>query len=158
MTRFDLTPLFRSTVGFDHLSRLMDNAFEAASANNAGYPPYNIEKITEDSYRITMAVAGFESDDVALTQEDNVLWVKGAAKQDANDAARTFLHRGIASRTFERRFHLADHITVTGANMVNGLLHIELLREVPEHKKPRQISIGTKKPSLMDTVKNLASA
>lgn len=157
MTRFDLTPLFRSTVGFDHLSRLMDSAFEAASSNDTGYPPYNIEKLSDDAYRITMAVAGFENDDVTLTQEDSLLIVKGAAKTEANDK-RTYLHRGIASRAFERRFHLADHITVSGANMVNGLLHIELLREVPEHKKPRQIAIGAEKPSLLERVKGLASA
>lgn len=158
MTRFDLTPLFRSTVGFDHLSRLMDSAFEAASSNDAGYPPYNIEKLSEDSYRITMAIAGFENDDVTLTQHDDMLVVKGAAKADANDGQRQFLHRGIAARAFERRFHLADHIIVTGANMVNGLLHIDLLREVPEHKKPRTIEIGSKKPSLIDSVKSLAKA
>lgn len=158
MTRFDLTPLFRSTVGFDHLSRLMDSAFETAASNDTAYPPYNIEKLSDDNYRITMAVAGFEPDDVNLTQHDDMLVVKGAAKNDAKEEKTAFLHRGIAARAFERRFHLADHITVTGANMVNGLLHIELLREVPEHKKPRSIEIGSKKPSLMESVKKLASA
>ncbi|MDB5478579.1 MAG: hspD [Alphaproteobacteria bacterium] len=158
MTRFDLTPLFRSTVGFDHLSRLVDSAFEAAASNDAGYPPYNIEKLSDEQYRITMAVAGFEQDDITLTQHDEMLHVKGAAKSEQGQEKSTFLHRGIAARAFERRFHLADHITVTGANMVNGLLHIDLLREVPEHKKPRSIEIGSKKPSLMESVKKLASA
>lgn len=105
-----------------------------------------------------MAVAGFESDDVALTQHENMLVVKGASKQDADLESRQFLHRGIAGRSFERRFHLADHIVVTAANMVNGLLHIDLLREVPEHKKPHRIPIDTKKTGLMDSVKKLASA
>lgn len=157
MTRFDLTPLFRSTVGFDHLSRLMDSAFEAA-ASDGGYPPYNIEKLSDESYRITMAVAGFETDDVTVTQHENMLVVKGASKQEAQSDTRQFLHRGIAGRSFERRFHLADHITVTSANLANGLLNIDLLREVPEHKKPRQITIESKKPGLMDSVKKLASA
>ncbi len=156
MTRFDLTPLFRSTVGFDHLSQLMDMAFEAS--NESGYPPYNIEKLSDDSYRITMAVAGFDTDDITLTQEDNSLTVKGASKADAQDAERAFLHRGIAARAFERRFTLSDHVNVTGANLVNGLLHIDLLREVPEHKKPRQIAIDNKKPGLIENIKNLASA
>lgn len=158
MTRFDLTPLFRSSVGFDHLSRLMDSAFEAATSSDTGYPPYNIEKLSGETYRITMAVAGFDTDDVTLTQQDNMLIVKGASKNEADDTTRQFLHRGIAARAFERRFHLADHITVTGANMVNGLLHIDLLREVPEHKKPRTIAIGSKAPSLIESVKNLAKA
>lgn len=156
MTRLDLTPLFRSTVGFDHLSRLMDMAFE--TTNDGGYPPYNIEKMADDQYRITMAVAGFDTDDITLTQEGNTLTVKGASKTDANEADRVFLHRGIAARAFERRFTLSDHVNVTGANLVNGLLHIALLRDVPEHKKPRQIAIDTKKPGLIQNIKNLASA
>jgi molecular chaperone IbpA len=156
MNRFDLTPLFRSTVGFDHLSQLMDMAFEAS--NEGGYPPYNIEKLADDQYRITMAVAGFDTDDITLTQEDNTLTVKGASKADGNDAARTFLHRGLAARSFDRRFTLSDHVNVTGAALANGLLHIELLREVPENKKPRKIAIEAKKPGLIENIKNLASA
>ena len=157
MNRFDMTPLFRSTVGFDHLARLMDLAFET-STNDGGYPPYNIEKLSDDRYRITMAVAGFEQDDIALTQTDNVLVVKAASKTDASEEAREFLHRGIAARSFERRFTLSDHVNVTGADLSNGLLNIELQREVPEHKKPRQIAIESKKTGLMDQVKKLASA
>lgn len=157
MTRYDLTPLFRSTVGFDHLARLMDLAFETSAADGA-YPPYNIEKLTDDSYRITMAVAGFEQDDIDLTQQDNVLLVKAASKTEADATPRHYLHRGIAARSFERRFTLSDHVNVTAANLVNGLLHVDLVREVPEHKKPRSIAIDSKKPSLMDSVKKLASA
>lgn len=157
MTRYDFTPLFRSTVGFDHLARLMDLAFET-STNEGGYPPYNIEKLNDDAYRITMAVAGFEQDDIELTQHDNVLIVKAASKTDNTTEQRTFLHRGIAARNFERRFTLSDHVNVTGANLVNGLLHIDLVREVPEHKKPRSIAIDSKKPGLMESMKKLASA
>lgn len=157
MTRYDLTPLFRSTVGFDHLARLMDLAFET-STNDGGYPPYNIEKLSNDSYRITMAVAGFEQDDIALTQTDNVLVVKAASKTEAADQQRQYLHRGIAARSFERRFTLSDHVNVTAANLVNGLLHVDLVREVPEHKKPRTIAIDSKAPALADQVKQLASA
>jgi molecular chaperone IbpA len=143
MTRFDLTPLFRSTIGFDHLSRLMDTAFDTAT-NDGGYPPYNIEKT---------------ADDIALTQHENMLIVKGASKTDNTAEQKNYLHRGIAARSFERRFTLSDHVNVTGAEMVNGLLHVDLLREVPEHKKPRTIQIASgKKPGLIDTVKNLASA
>ena len=157
MTRYDLTPLFRSSVGFDHLSRLMDLAFESSSAES-GYPPYNIEKLTDDTYRITMAVAGFEQDDIQMTQQDNMLVVKGAAKTETKDENRQYLHRGIAARSFERRFTLSDHVNVTEANLANGLLSIDLLREVPEHKKPRTIQIESKKPGLIDSVKKLASA
>jgi molecular chaperone IbpA len=156
MTRYDLTPLFRSTVGFDHLSRLMDMAFE--TSDQGSYPPYNIEKISDDQYRIAMAVAGFDQDDLTITQEDNILIVKGASKAEGNDTNRAFLHRGIAARAFERRFTLSDHVNVTTANVANGMLHIDLLREVPEHKKPRTIEIGTKKPGLIENLKNLASA
>lgn len=159
MTRFDLTPLFRSTVGFDHLSRLMDSAFDAATNNDSGYPPYNIEKTGDDTYRITMAVAGFDTDDINLTQHDNLLVVKGAAKEEADAQQRQFLHRGIAARAFERRFTLSDHVVVTNASMQNGLLHVDLLREVPEHKKPRTIAIeAAKSGSLIDSVKKLAKA
>ena len=157
MNRYDFTPLFRSTVGFDHLTRLMDLAFET-STNDGGYPPYNIEKLGDDTYRITMAVAGFEQDDINLTQTDNVLIVKAASKTENDATVREYLHRGIAARSFERRFTLSDHVNVTAANLVNGLLHIDLMREVPEHKKPRQIAIESQKPGLMEQVKKLATA
>ncbi len=145
MTHFDLTPLFRSTVGFDHLSRLMDNAFET-SQRDAGYPPYNIEKHDDDTYRITMAVAGFSDEDIEITAQDNQLIVTANGKNDETKGDIHYLHRGIAKRAFEQRFHLADHIRVTDAAMDNGLLHIDLVREVPEHMKPRKINItGGKK-------------
>ncbi len=143
MTHFDLTPLFRSTVGFDHLSRLMDNAFET-SQREASYPPYNIEKLSEDDYRITMAIAGFSEKDLDITAQDNELLIKAETRKD--DEQTTYLHRGIAGRSFEQRFHLADHIRVVDASMDNGLLHIDLVREVPEHMRPRKIAItGGKK-------------
>jgi molecular chaperone IbpA len=147
MNTFDFSPLFRSTVGFDRLSRLVD----AATRGDEGvtYPPYNIEKTGEDSYRITMAVAGFSPDELTITAQENTLVVAGKIK-NGEDNAR-YLHRGIAGRAFERRFQVADYIKVTGADLVNGLLHIELVREVPEAMKPRTIKIESKageKPAL----------
>jgi molecular chaperone IbpA len=138
MATFDFSPLFRSTIGFDRLGSLLDQALNDESVS---YPPYNIEKTGEDAYRITMAVAGFGEDEIELVAQENVLTVAGKAKA-ANDGAQ-FLHRGIAGRAFERRFQLADHIKVTGAQLVNGLLHVELVREVPEAKRPRTIKIET---------------
>lgn len=139
MRNYDLSPLFRSTVGFDRLARLVDSAtrFDDASA---GYPPYNIEKVGDESYRITMAVAGFASDEIDITVHENTLTVTGQAKS-AEGGSTQFLHRGIARRAFERRFQLADHIKVTSAGLNNGLLDIELVREVPEQLKPRKIEI-----------------
>lgn len=146
MRTIDFTPLFRSTVGFDRMQRMMETAMRTESQN--GYPPYNIESHGENTYRITMAVAGFSQDDLELTQTENTLIVKGQMR-DEDDSA-TFLHRGIAGRPFERRFDLADHIKVTDANMDNGLLNIELVREIPEEKKPRQISVRSNTASIMD--------
>jgi molecular chaperone IbpA len=139
MRTFDLTPLFRSSVGYDRLSRLMDSALRVDEAQLA-YPPYNIEQAGEDSYRITMAVAGFSEAELTITAQENQLVVSG--KPSKEEEPKTFLHRGIAGRAFERRFELADHIRVTGADLANGLLHIDLKREVPEAMKPRTISIG----------------
>ncbi|MBP2300130.1 Hsp20 family protein [Azospirillum picis] len=139
MRSYDLSPLFRSTVGFDRLSRLLETATTGEEA--ASYPPYNIEKMNEDSYRITMAVAGFGLDDLAITAHQNSLTVTGKAKKD--EPSGQFLYRGIAGRAFERRFQLADFIKVTGASLQNGLLYIELAREVPEAMKPRSIAITT---------------
>jgi molecular chaperone IbpA len=147
MRSYDLSPLFRSTVGFDRLARLVDSAtrFDDASA---AYPPYNIEKVGEEDYRITMAVAGFSSDEIDITIHENALTVTGQAKQ-ADPPSTQYLHRGIARRAFERRFQLADHIKVKGAALNNGLLDIELVREVPEQLKPRKIEIGSSaQPSL----------
>ena len=141
MAQFDFSPLFRSTIGFDRLSRLMESAL---SYEDSGYPPYNIEKTGNDTYRITMAVAGFAADDVTITVQENALLVSG--KQKANGDAQRYLHRGIAGRSFERRFQLADFIKVTGAALENGLLHVELAREVPEAMKPRTIKVEARAP------------
>ena len=138
MRTFDFSPLFRSTVGFDRVSRLIDTALQSDLA--ASYPPYNIEKRQDDAYRVTMAVAGFGEDDIEVTQSESVLVVRGTASKGQGQGAE-YLHRGIAGRSFERRFQLADHITVTGASLENGLLRIDLVREVPEALKPRRIAI-----------------
>ena len=140
MTTFDFTPLFRSTVGFDRLSRLLETS--SLAEQGASYPPYNIVKLSEDDYSITMAVAGFGEDDIEIVSQDNQLVVQGrmSAKENAAQGV-TYLHRGIAERAFERRFQLADHIKVTAAELNNGLLTISLMREVPEEMKPRKITI-----------------
>ena len=138
MRTLDFAPLLRSSIGFENLNRLVDFA---TRGEGDAYPPYNIEKLAEDSYRISMAVAGFGRDELELTVQDNVLIVIGKADAKAEEAERQFLHRGIAKRGFERRFQLADTIKVTGAGYNDGLLDIELKREVPEHKKPRRIAI-----------------
>ena len=141
MDRFDFSPLFRSTIGFDRLARLVDSAnrFDTSAPT---YPPYNIESTGEDSYRLTMAVAGFARDEIDITVEKNSLVISGKAQKEDEETQGRYLHRGIARRAFERRFSLADHIKVTGASMDNGLLHVDLVREVPEEAKPRQIKIG----------------
>lgn len=143
MDRFDLSPLFRSTIGFDRLTRLVDAAGRVDTAAHA-YPPYNIEKTGEDAYRLTMAVAGFAPDEVDVTVHEGTLLVAGKAKREA-DTSR-YLHRGIARRAFERRFSLADHIKVSGASLDNGMLHVDLVREVPEAAKPRKIEIAGTQP------------
>lgn len=140
MRTYDLAPLFRSTIGFDNLSRLLDSAMKMDEVLPS-YPPYNIEKRSDDSYRISMAVAGFSEDELSLVTQDNVLIVTGKHSEEEKQEEGTFLHRGIAARTFERRFQLADHVKVTSANLKNGLLHVDLKREVPEAKKPRVIKI-----------------
>jgi molecular chaperone IbpA len=138
VTMFDLTPLYRSTVGFDRLARMLD---EASSFEAPTYPPYNIERLAEDEYRITMAVAGFAPEDISIEVKGNGLTVSGK-KAEKPDTKVEFLHQGIASRGFERRFQLADHVQVNGAGMENGLLHISLKREVPEALKPRTIPVN----------------
>ena len=140
MRGFDFTPLLRSTVGFENLNRLVDYA-SRMDAGDVSYPPYNIEKLSEDRYSITMAVAGCKLDELDITVKEDVLYITGQAETDSNE--RVFLHKGIAKRAFERRFQLADTIKVTTASLNDGLLVIELVREVPEHKKPRQIQIET---------------
>jgi len=133
----DLTPLFRSSVGFDRVGHLLDSAFNSEAPS---YPPYNIEKLADDEYRVTMAVAGFGTDDIDITQTNNSLVVKGEQTKAGDDD--TYLHRGIATRAFERQFDLADHVNVTKADLTNGLLVIDLKREVPEELKPRKIEIA----------------
>ena len=136
----DLSPLFRSTVGFDRFGHLIESALKGEDSATA-YPPYNIEKLGDDSYRIVMAVAGFTEDDLEIVVKEDVLLVSGKGRE-ADDSVR-FLHRGIAGRAFERRFQLADHIKVDAARVDNGLLVIDLVREIPEALKPRQIPIQT---------------
>ncbi len=138
MRQFDLTPLYRSTVGFDRLFSMLDN--QTATAQGQSYPPYNIERLDEDSYRITMAVAGFSESELGVEVKENALTVTGK-KTDTDENEDRYLHRGIANRAFERRFQLADHMIVTGATMEHGLLHVALKREVPEAKKARTIAI-----------------
>jgi len=139
MTRYDLSPLFRSTVGFDRMMNLLESATNVAETTS--YPPYNIEKLDEDSYQITMAVAGFGEDDIEIESRDDVLFVTGKIVETESDKGRNYLHRGIAGRSFKRSFQLADHVKVTGARLENGLLHVDLKREIPEEKKPRKIEI-----------------
>lgn len=141
MRTFDLSPLFRSTIGFDHLSRMLDAA-QRVDDSAFSYPPYNIEKLSEDDYRITMAVAGFAEGDLDITVHDHTLTITG--KSSREETGVQYLHRGIAGRSFERRFELADFIKVEGAALVNGLLHVELKREVPEQMKPRTVRIDAK--------------
>jgi len=139
MRAFDLTPLYRATVGFDQVADLMDRALANDVGQNS-YPPYNIEKTDDDAWRISIAVAGFSDDDLAIDVKDRSLQVTG--RKAADETERNYLHRGIATRAFERRFHLADHVRVTGAAHENGMLHIDLMREVPEALKPRRIEIS----------------
>jgi molecular chaperone IbpA len=141
MRTFDPTPLYRSTVGFDRLFSLLDQFGTAEAQSAPGYPPYNIERLGDNAYRISVAVAGFGEADLNIEVKENALTVTGSKK--AEESRGEVLHQGIASRAFERRFQLADYVQVKGASLENGLLHIELVREVPEAKKPRTIQIGT---------------
>ena len=147
MNTFDFSPLFRSTIGFDRLTRMVDAAARTDNAALA-YPPYNIEKTGEDAYRLTMAVAGFSPEEVDVTVQENSLLVTGKAKKDGEESR--YLHRGIARRAFERRFSLADHIKVVGASLADGMLHVDLVHEVPEEAKPRKIAIGTAEPRVVE--------
>ncbi|MBL8699963.1 MAG: Hsp20 family protein [Alphaproteobacteria bacterium] len=147
MTHLDFSPLFRTGIGFDRVSRLIDSAL-SGNEQAASYPPYNIEVTGDDSYRLTMAVAGFGPDDISITQQENALFVAGRVKPVEGE--RRYLHRGIAGRAFERRFQLADFIKVSGAQIANGLLHVDLVREVPEAMKPRQIKIVGAEPQSIE--------
>ena len=144
MTTFDFAPLFRTAIGFDRLARLVDTA--ASAAESPSYPPYNIEKTGDDSYRLTMAVAGFSPTDLDITVKDNTLLISG--RVTAEGQGTEVLYRGIAGRAFERRFVLADHIVVEGADLKNGLLHVGLKRVVPEALKPRRIQVGAGQPTI----------
>ena len=141
MTTFDFSPLFRTSVGYDRLASLLNSAHRVEQ--NGGYPPYNIATAGEDRYRITMAVAGFSEDELSITSEHNKLLVKGEKAEEEETEDTRYLYRGIATRSFERRFNLADHVRVSDARLDNGLLHIELEREVPEAMKPKTIEIQT---------------
>ena len=147
MRSLDFSPLFRTTVGFDRMAHLMNSL---ANEPPNSFPPYNIEATNEDNYRITMAVAGFGEDDIELTAQDAQLLVSGRIKRNDGEDGRTFLHHGIAERAFERRFNLADHVVVKDARLENGLLHINLVREVPEEKKPRKIAIVGRNPNALE--------
>lgn len=146
MRQVDFSPLYRSTVGFDRLFNMFDTMTQPESVQS--YPPYNIERLSENSYRISMAVAGFSEDEIDIEAQRNQLTVKGEKSREEDDSETSdFLYRGIASRSFERRFQLADHVEVVGAQLQNGLLHIELKREIPEEMKPRKIAVQAIKAS-----------
>jgi len=145
MRSFDLSPLYRSTVGFDRMFNLLDSV-GGVETSAPTYPPYNIERTGENEYRVTMAVAGFGEDDLSIEAKENTLTVKGEKKSETEEKANQFLYRGIAARAFERRFQLADHVEIRGATLENGLLHIDLVREIPEAMKPRTVAIGKAKP------------
>lgn len=149
MRTYDFAPLYRATVGFDQIADLMDRVLTTEGSQQA-YPPYNIEKLDDDAYRISIAVAGFSDADLSVEVRENALIV--SAKKADEDSARSYLHRGIATRAFERRFHLADHVQITGAEHVDGMLNIDLVREVPEALKPRQIAISSTKRIEKDVV------
>jgi molecular chaperone IbpA len=139
MQAYDFSPFYRSTVGFDRLFNRLDSI---VGQDAKTYPPYNIERLGDDAYRISVAVAGFTQSEIAIESKENSLSVKGARPVETADKAREFLHRGIAERAFELRFQLAEYVEVTGASLENGLLHVELKRQLPESKKPRQIAIN----------------
>ncbi|MGV1917533.1 Hsp20 family protein [uncultured Agrobacterium sp.] len=141
MRHVDFSPLYRSTVGFDRLFSMLDSIGQPEQAQ--AYPPYNIERTGENAYRITMAVAGFDENEISIESRANVLTVKAEKAEDTKASEGDFLYRGIATRAFERRFQLADHVEVQNASLKNGLLHIDLLRNIPEAMKPRRIAIAT---------------
>lgn len=148
MRRFDPTPLYRATIGFDRMADMLDRAL-AADLQAPSYPPYDIEKTDENAYRISIAVAGFSADDLMVEVKENALVVSGRSSEEQD--SREYLHRGIATRAFERRFHLADHVRVCGALHRDGMLHIDLARELPEALKPRQIEISKSDDKMLET-------
>jgi molecular chaperone IbpA len=154
MRSFDLSPLFRYSVGFDRLDDLFETAFRGTQETS--YPPYNIVRTGQDNYRITLAVAGFGENELELVVKENLLTVRGKSETQPEEGV-TYLHRGIAQRAFEHRFQLADHVKVSGASLVNGLLDIELVRELPESAKPQTISIGQGKAGQPKVIENQGS-
>ena len=150
MRTFDLAPLYRSTVGFDRLFSMLDNV-AGFDGGTPGYPPYNIERTCEYAYRISVAVAGFSEPELNLEVKENTLTIRGEKQAKTEEDKGQVLYQGIAARTFERVFQLAEHVEVKGASLENGLLHVDLVREVPEAKKPRQIAIGNGKVKVLDT-------
>lgn len=147
MRAYDFSPFYRQTVGFDRLFNMLDHSLEASNSLPT-YPPYNIERTGDNAYRITLAVAGFSSDEISIETKENSLSVKGAKSEETQvNQTSELLYQGIASRSFERRFQLADFVTVTGASLVDGLLHIDLLRELPEEQKPHRIAINVGGPT-----------
>ena len=151
MQTIDFTPFYRSTVGFDRLFNRLDGLVGQEAKS---YPPYNIEKVGDNAYRISIAVAGFAESDIVIESKENSLSIKGAKAPEGEDSKREFLHRGIAERAFELRFQLAEYVEVTGASLENGLLHVELKRELPESKKPRTISIAGGAKTIEDQTVN----
>jgi len=158
MRRYDLTPLYKSAVGFDHLASILEQLATAETDN--GYPPYNIERVDENNYRITMAVAGFSENDLDIEVKEGMLRVAGtkAPEMEQDDSQSVFLHRGIASRNFERRFRLAEYVEVSSAKLENGLLHIDLRRELPDAMKPRKIKIANASTKSQATIEARAGA
>jgi molecular chaperone IbpA len=150
MRTFDLAPLYRSTVGFDRLFSLLDQVSGFDGNNGSTYPPYNIERTGENAYRITVAVAGFSEAEISLEAKQNTLTIKGEKQTKTDEKKGEVLYQGIAARAFERVFQLAEHVEVRGASLENGLLHVDLVREVPEAMKPRQIPIGNGKAKVLD--------
>jgi molecular chaperone IbpA len=148
MRTFDLTPFYRSTVGFDRLFSLLDQA----NGDGSGYPPYNIERTGENNFRISVAVSGFSQNEISIVAKENTLTIKGEKAANENSQSGEVLYRGIASRAFERQFQLADFVQVKNASLENGLLHVDLVREIPEAKKPRQIPITTSAPQVAGQV------
>ena len=149
MRHFDFTPLYRSTVGFDRLANVLDQVMSSETGTNS-YPPYNIEKTGDDTYRITIAVAGFSQDELNIEAREGQLVISGRKAGAEGDASTKYLHQGIAARAFERRFQLADHVRADSAVTENGLLHVDLVREVPEALKPRQIQIASNDASAIE--------
>jgi len=150
MRNYDLSPLYRSTVGFDRLFAMLD---QVSSPEGGAYPPYNIERTGETAYRVSIAVAGFTPRELAIEVRENTLSVRGERQPEHGDSKPELLYQGIAARTFERRFQLAEHVQVTGATLENGLLHVDLVREIPEAKKPRLIPIGSTGPTVIETAR-----